>query len=556
MPDLPSRDELGRHLVTARIAGSVRTPVWDVLRKAGLVAAGDPDHCFGLSGMHRYTQAEVLAEVTRQFGWSHTPGEPGDGPTWIEPEPLLDEIDRAAARLARAASAGEHILFATGHPTGMLGLYQQVAVAVREAGAKLSRPGDGLAFQFHEHRRRIIYSGWVAVLASGANLYHTHEAHPMELVLEQATEVDLVVGDHGWAGAAAERGIDVVAVADINDPALPMAKAEGRAGIVLGMDDNVRPDPVGLRPAGRLPAGQDPPVTDRYARLIEQVLDDPGTVLLLGSMDSGKTTFARALLAGAVDRGIPAAYLDTDVGRTTVGPPTTIGLKHVLEAKHLEDDELALADGLYFVGWVSAQFHLLPLIAGTAKLMDVARRAGAELIVVDTSSLISGVYGQILKYHKLEVSRPEYVIGFERGEELEPLLGIARRFTPARVEAYPVHPEARPTTLDERSETRRARFASYFSGNLHRWRVKPTVFLPSLPPEADLASLAGLLVGMEDGKGSCVGIGYLELAEDGHLRMISAVSEGARALRLGSTRITPDWASTTRVDLRHLFGTE
>ena len=43
---------------------------------------------------------------------------------------------------------------------------------------------------------------------------------------------------------------------------------------------------------------------------------------------------------------------------------------------------------------------------------------------------------------------------------------------------------------------------------------------------------------------------------DGHLRMISAVSEGARALRLGSTRITPDWTSTTRVDLRHLFGTE
>ncbi len=275
-------------------------------------------------------------------------------------------------------------------------------------------------------------------------------------------------------------------------------------------------------------------MTDRHSRLVEQVLDDPGTVILLGSMDSGKTTFARALLAGAVERGIPAAYLDTDVGRTTVGPPTTIGLKHVLETKHLTDDELARADGLYFVGWVSAQFHLLPLIAGTAKLMNVAREAGAELIVVDTSSLISGVYGQILKYHKLEVTRPDYVIGFERGEELG----------------------AHPTSAYDRAETRRARFAAYFSGSLHRWRVKPAVLMPSLPPEADLASLAGLLVGMEDGKGSCVGIGYLELAEDGGLRMISAVSEGARALRLGSTRITPDWSSTTRVDLRHLFGTE
>jgi hypothetical protein len=248
MPDLLSRDELGRHLVATRIAGAVRTPVWDVLRKAALVAAGDPDHCFGLSGMHRYTQEEVLAEVTRQFGWTHTPDEPGDGPTWIEPGPLLDEIDRAAERLRRAGSAGEHVLFATGHPTGLLGLYQQLAVGVREAGAKVPRPGDGLAFQFQEHRRRILYVGRVAVLGSGANLYHTHDAHPMELVLEQASEVDLVVGDHGWAGAAAEHGIDVVAVADINDPALAMAKAEGRVGVVIGMDDNVRPTPAAYDP--------------------------------------------------------------------------------------------------------------------------------------------------------------------------------------------------------------------------------------------------------------------------------------------------------------------
>jgi hypothetical protein len=246
MPD-PSREDLARHLVTSRIAGSVRTPVWDVLRKPALIAAGDPEQCFGLSGLQRYTPADILAEVARQFGWTHTPGEDADGPTWIDPELLLAELDRAAERLAAAAASGEHVLFATGHPTGMLGLYQQLCLAMRDAGAKVSRPGDGLAFSFHGQRRRIIYVGRVAVLASNANLYHTHHAHPMELVLEQAGEVDLVVGDHGWAGAAAQRGIDVVAVADINDPALAMAKAEGRAGVVLGMDDNVLPtayDPV------------------------------------------------------------------------------------------------------------------------------------------------------------------------------------------------------------------------------------------------------------------------------------------------------------------------
>jgi polynucleotide 5'-kinase involved in rRNA processing len=311
------------------------------------------------------------------------------------------------------------------------------------------------------------------------------------------------------------------------------------------------------------PAGA-PDLVVAYPDLIDQVLEDPGTVILLGAMDSGKTSFARTLLAAAVERGIPAAYLDTDLGRPMVGPPTTIGLKFVHSPEDLEPANLAKADGLYFVGWISAQFHLLPLITGTAKLMNVVRaetgfggRAeGVRLVVVDTSSLIGGVYGQLLKYHKLEVVEPDLVIGFQRGEELEPLLGIARRFTPARVEARTIHADVHASNVLDRSSDRQARFAAYFAEPLHRWRVKPTVFLPSLPPGADVSSLGGLLVGMEDGKGVCVGLGLLEVGEDGGLRMLSSVSEGARALRLGGTRVTADWSSTTRVDLRHLFGTE
>jgi polynucleotide 5'-kinase involved in rRNA processing len=301
---------------------------------------------------------------------------------------------------------------------------------------------------------------------------------------------------------------------------------------------------------------EDRPLTDAQQLLVEQVLDEPGTVLLLGAMDSGKTTFGLALLQQAVKRGMRAAFLDTEVGRTSVGPPTTVGLKLIESEADLEPDELARADALYFVGWVAAQFHLLPLVAGTAKLMTAARAADAELILVDTSSLVAGVYGQILKYHKMEVTRPDWVVGLQHGEELDPLLGIARRFTPARVEAQVVHPDVMPSTPVQRAEERQARFAAYFVEPLHRWRVKPTVFLPTLPPGTDLHGLEGLLVGMEDGNGSCVGIGYLEMAEDGGLRMLSSVSEGAKALRLGSARIQPDWSSTTRVDLRHLFGTE
>lgn len=247
MPSVPNRDDLREHLVATRIAGSVATPVDDVLRKAQLVADGDPRHCFGLSGMHRYDPTDVLDQVEAQFGWTPTRGEPPYGPTYIDPDLLLAELDRAAERLARAAREGQRVLLATGHPTGIMAMWQQVGLALQAAGAKLLRPGDGHTFVQGKKPRRVRYVLNVAVLSSNADLYHTHDSLPMELVLDRAEDVDLVVADHGWAGAAVERGIDVVSVADINDPALPMARYERRTGVVLGMDDNVLPshyDPV------------------------------------------------------------------------------------------------------------------------------------------------------------------------------------------------------------------------------------------------------------------------------------------------------------------------
>ncbi|MCA1726375.1 MAG: phosphatase [Actinobacteria bacterium] len=44
------------------------------------------------------------------------------------------------------------------------------------------------------------------------------------------------------AGAAIEAGIETVCVTDVNDPALIVAKEEGRTKVVVVMDDNVTPE--------------------------------------------------------------------------------------------------------------------------------------------------------------------------------------------------------------------------------------------------------------------------------------------------------------------------
>jgi hypothetical protein len=70
---------------------------------------------------------------------------------------------------------------------------------------------------------------------------HTHRPDAMHRMLADERP-DLVLADHGFAGAAIEAGVDTVSVADVNDPALLVAKAQGRTGVVIVMDDHVAPD--------------------------------------------------------------------------------------------------------------------------------------------------------------------------------------------------------------------------------------------------------------------------------------------------------------------------
>jgi polynucleotide 5'-kinase involved in rRNA processing len=219
-------------------------------------------------------------------------------------------------------------------------------------------------------------------------------------------------------------------------------------------------------------------------------------------------------------------------------------------------DRLATPDMLHFVGSTSPQGQLLPLVVGAGRLLARAEDEGADLIVVDTTGLVSGVYGQILMYHSVELLQPDLVVGLQRGEELDPILGIVQRFFGSDVVVLPVSPEVTETSIEERARKREAAFARYFEGPLQRWRVKPTVFMPSLPALFEQVQLDRLLVGLSDGKGETIGLGYLEYAHDeGVLRLRSPSPDAPKALKLGSIRLEEGFR-IRRVDLRNLFGSD
>jgi hypothetical protein len=236
---------LRRHLVGTRLAGRVATSPSSTVTNCAKLVAGDPRYTFGLSDWRDATVRECIDAVRSLCG-----GDPGGavdphGDGTIEPDATLAGIARHRDVLASAAAAGGiRVLLATGHPTGLLGHYAAIGRALQQHGSRLLAPLDDTTIRTGAdgRRRDVRFVDGVACVSDGGSLRHTHRADYMAALLDEIDgEVDLVVGDHGMAGAAVEADIPTLSIADVNDPALPLAQVRGRTDGVLVIDDNLAP---------------------------------------------------------------------------------------------------------------------------------------------------------------------------------------------------------------------------------------------------------------------------------------------------------------------------
>jgi polynucleotide 5'-kinase involved in rRNA processing len=273
--------------------------------------------------------------------------------------------------------------------------------------------------------------------------------------------------------------------------------------------------------------------------------------MLMGSVDTGKTTLAIQAARLALTAGRTVALVDADVGNSTVGPPACVGLKILRDPEDL--DRVSEPDRLHFVGTITPARLVLQQVVATAAMVEHARQM-ADLVILDTTAVVTGVAGETLKYHKAELCRPDIVVALQRGGEMEPVVGMLRRFLGLEVHLAPTDPNVLPISPDERARKRTEGFAKALAPPLERWKVRPTVFAPTLPMGLNLGRLDDVLVGVQDEGGGCLGLGILSNEDDG-LRVMTNAGEGMKGLRLGSMRIDPNTLEASVISLREvMFG--
>ncbi len=186
-----------------------------------------------------------------------------------------------------------------------------------------------------------------------------------------------------------------------------------------------------------------------------------GTVLVVGAVDTGKSTLVRYLWS-RLSGQTPLAVIDADIGQSVLGPPTTQTLRLATP-----DDPSAFPPrgrmARWFVGAISPRGHMLPTVIGVSRLVALAKRWGAQTILVDTTGMVAPhVGGVALKWAKFDLVRPDVVIALQRERELEPLIAPWRYSRRFRLIELPVSPLVRVRTRAERVSWRQYRFRVYF----------------------------------------------------------------------------------------------
>ncbi len=244
-------------------------------------------------------------------------------------------------------------------------------------------------------------------------------------------------------------------------------------------------------------AGMEPFPGPGWEALTGELIRRPGTVIVIGEVDSGKSTLVRYLCHRLVNADIEVSIVDSDIGQSSLGLPGTISMKVF---RRPEDVGRFKFKKMFFIGTTNPARKISSVVAGTKLMVDLCRKASG-VIIVDTTGLVAGGVGRALKVRKIHVVVPDHVIALQRKDELEHILGA---LSDVRIHRLEVSEKTRTRSRAERIRYREEKFDAYFRHPLSEFLLRgdKVIFLQDDKPFSleDERTSEGTLVGLNRGR--------------------------------------------------------
>lgn len=258
---------------------------------------------------------------------------------------------------------------------------------------------------------------------------------------------------HGKARARLEDGEIEIFGARINAPAefevphgrvLP-ARVRGRLTLLEGFIEELSESPF------------PPEWLNALVRIKELARKKRLVVLVLGSVDVGKSSFVLHVSNVLASEGLKVGVVDADIGQAKIGPPAAIKAG-ILERPVLQLEDVPCVE-MYFIGAKTPPGRLLQIVTGVKILAD-SLRSRCDAVVIDTCGFVWSGPARALKLAQVELVQPDVAVILEAGREMEHIAKVLRNV--CEVLRVPRPPKLRPVPREARLELRRAAYERFW----------------------------------------------------------------------------------------------
>ncbi len=286
-----------------------------------------------------------------------------------------------------------------------------------------------------------------------------------------------------------------------------------------------------------------------WFRLLDALEKEKGVAIILGATDTGKTTLANFLILNLCRRGLKVALVDADIGQSSLGPPTAIGL--AIFRSDPDWEVVFSPPEIFFVGSTTPEGHFPLVLEGIERMVDKARSYAPEVILIDTTGFVSGEAGKELKKRKIDLISPNFILALQKSDEAEHILRLYHENPLYKIVRLPSPEKVKPRSMDERRINRANKFRDYFRDSviqelaIDEVRIEGEVLDPSgevIPVDWALR-IQDLLIGLKDRNDETLALGIIKkFAEEKKMLRISTPLKdilSVKTVQLSSLKVIP-----------------
>lgn len=140
---------------------------------------------------------------------------------------------------------------------------------------------------------------------------------------------------------------------------------------------------------------------------IKSIIRSRGRIVIVGGVDSGKSSLATLIVNYFTLRNVPTSILDVDVGQTEVGLPAALGFGGTCHpVKGLFE---VTPKALFFIGSITPAPVIEKILTGVHKLIPIAEKQEG-ILVVNTDGWIEGDEALNYKIKLIKTVDPDLII--------------------------------------------------------------------------------------------------------------------------------------------------